>query len=201
MSCSAIINYEIMLNITQYDPKDKEFIKFIILSCSMEIESYCHRTIRERTIIELHDGRNQSELYLHEYPVSQVNGLWYDKNRSFSELNLISPKLYSVSTQQSYSGDKRITSIQLIDDIRFPVGRNAIKVEYIAGYTEETMPEDIKSAFVELVSWTLQRHKSKQIGVNGFINQQGRAVQNTFEQTMPLSVQEKLRPYRRRPFM
>lgn len=197
MSMLPIIKVSELKNYIQIDPQEQHFTDFILLSCSMEIEGYCKRILRERTILELHDGRFQKEIILNEYPVSEISSIWFDKNRIFNEYSRISEEFYSTTNRQFYTGDKSMTSIQLIDDLKFPVGRNVIKVEYTAGYNDETMPEDLKAAFLELVTWTLQRHKTKQIGVNGMINQQGRAVQNTFEKKMPLSVEEKLKPYRR----
>jgi hypothetical protein len=197
MPLTPILPWETVQTCLDLDQREKEFSQLILLSCSMEIEKHCKRAIRERTISEIHDGYLQREIYLREYPVQELISVWYDSHRSFNELSELSKDIYTFQTPTSYSGGDCPSSILLMDDLRFPKGRCTIKVEYTAGYNDETLPDDLKGAFLELVTWTLQRFKTKQIGVNGLINQQGRAVQNTFEKKMPLSVEIKLKPYRR----
>jgi hypothetical protein len=108
---------------------------------------------------------------------------------------LVSPEYYSCNIPSLDTNAEISTEIILADGYRFPNGRNAIQVINRGGYTQDEMPESIKTAAVELDAWSLKRMRGGQLGAEGLIGTNKGRTQAVFEKRMPPHVQELFTPF------
>ncbi|MDC7225209.1 MAG: hypothetical protein PQJ61_00430 [Spirochaetales bacterium] len=175
------------------DTREKAFLELLIFSATAEIENYTNRKLKQREMRELHNGFNQNEVLLKNYPVKEVSSLKVDNERDYTEETIVNKDYYScfIPHEKDY---EQPSEIILTDGYSFPRGRNNIEVIYTAGYLEEEVPEDLKTATVEMVEWSYKRLKNRQIGeVNLKYGQETQVATK-----MPEHVMKLLEPYRRK---
>ena len=190
-----LIPWEYAKTLLDLIPEEKAQIELLIFSCSAEIEQYTHRVLKRRDIRELRDGYHQSELTLKQYPVHGVTSLKVDKDKTYPPDALIPREYYHcpMAEEEDQRGETP-SEIILLNGYQFPPGKNNIEIIYSAGYTEETMPETLKTAKAELLEWTIKRLKNHQIGEINLRHGQ----QTQIDTTIPAHVQALLKPFKRR---
>jgi hypothetical protein len=138
-------------------------------------------------------------LYLREYPVREVLGIWGAGNREWGAgEELIEPDFYQVIPDVE-EGEG------LPEDMPFCLsfspalfrGRWAIKAVYRAGYGCGEAPADLAAACLELASWNLSRYRGRRVGITGNVRGTGKDGEH-LEASMPENVRLLLEPYCRR---
>lgn len=114
-------------------------------SADASIKAYLHRDLEEAEYTEYYDGTGTSVLIFRKMPVTStdnITSISYWDGDSYEALDsndysrmLILPEQHGV----------------YLEGYTFIKGKLNYKVVYTAGYTSDTMPEDIKRAFRELV--------------------------------------------------
>lgn len=142
-------------------------IETIIPKVSQLVKSICKRTFVDYVNdakIEVSAGGYGSKIFLKEYPVLAVTGVEYSIDYGNTYTELVEFTDYAVDQE-----DGTIYSIPtgtLAGD--FPKYVNGYKVTYTAGY--ETLPEDLKIAVLDLVTYYLKNdgsvHSPKAPGTN-----------------------------------
>ncbi|MCF7944724.1 MAG: hypothetical protein K9L24_01160 [Spirochaetia bacterium] len=142
-------------------------------------ESIMHREIMESERTEKYSGNGRDTILLLCWPVSSVSSVTVDGE-------VLDPELYYTETDTGV--------LQRIDGSKFPVGNRNIEITYIGGWTESTLPADIKFAAIEAVSWNLSRLNDNAMGIKSQTTPDG--VNVGYELVMPLSVQRVFESYR-----
>lgn len=189
-----LVSWEECKKLLDIDSREKAFIELLIFSASAEIETYTNRKLKQRDIRELQDGCMQNELTLKQYPLKEITSLKIDNERNYPEETIVNTDYYKCFIP--YSEDDRETPSEIIlaEGYLFPKGRNNIEIIYKAGYLDEEMPEDLKTAVIELVEWNYKRLKNRQIGETNL--KYGEKTQ--LETTIPKNIRDLLDPYKRK---
>lgn len=189
-----LISWSYAKELLDLSPEEKSQIELLIFSCSAEIERFTNRSLKMRPIREMRDGYHQNEITLNQYPVHSIESLKVDKDKTYEVESLIPPEYYNCHIPEAeYRGETQ-TDLVLIEGYKFPKGNKNIEIIYTAGYSEDSIPEDIKTATVELLEWTIKRLKNHQIGEINL--KHGQTTQ--LETKMPEHVIELLTPYKRK---
>jgi hypothetical protein len=199
MADLALVTPSYCKELLSLDDRDETILQHHIRSCSLAVERYLLRKIRERTITEyadLHAG--QRETFLSEYPVRSVNRVACDETRQFPDTSTVPPEAYACATVP-YESDEDLPSSILFDGFyRLAQGRGVMQTTYMAGYPIAQIPADIAMATVEIIGWNVKRFRSGQIGVSSFYNQNGRLDRNALERSMSDEVRIMLSFYARK---
>ena len=189
-----LISWEYCKKLLEIESRERAFVELLIFSASAEIETHTNRKLKQRNIRELHNGYRQNEIILKQYPVKEITSLKVDNNRSYTEETIINTDYYSCFIPSANDDMETQSEIILTDGYLFPNSRNNIEVIYTAGYLEEEIPEDLKTATIELVEWKYKRLKNRQIGeVNLKYGQKTR-----LETKLPENVRDLIKPYMRK---
>lgn len=133
--------------------KDDDLLTNLVNRISARIENYCRRQFRVRAYTEYHDGDGSAEVFLNQYPIQSVSGLWDDPNRDFE--TVIDADNFLIYSSEG--------SLRLCDEeSAFNLGRQNIKVTYSGGFI--TVPEDLEEACIDWVLTLYRRHKDKYHG-------------------------------------
>ena len=119
-------------------------IESIIDRVSSKIENYCDRHFITRgTLTEYYDGSGTNKLYLKQYPITSVSGIYIDSDWSWGSTTELSSTSYRVAENERYVVAN--TDIFTKDD-------QNIKVVYAAGYADvDAVPDDLKHACISEV--------------------------------------------------
>lgn len=137
-------------------------IEAIIPKASQLTKTYCRRTFVDYVNdakVEIHSGGLES-IQLQEFPLIRVNSVEYSTDYGQTYIDLVEYTDFAVDLEYS--------SIIPIGTDVFPKYVNGYKVSYLAGY--ETIPEDLKVAVMDLVTYYLKNdssvHSPKAPGTN-----------------------------------
>ena len=162
-----------------------DFLTAFIARATAAIQDYCQYTFFQETYTELHDGRNEDIIILHERPIISVTSVHDDVDRNFSAEHLIDPS--------DYYPDLKSGIIERTDGGVFYPNRRNVQVIYEAGYA--VIPNGLETACVYLVAhWFRGRttigKKSKTIKDAGNVSYKDR--------DFPEDVIQLLTPFRKR---
>jgi len=141
------------------DDSDKSMVSLLSSSVTDEIEKYTDRILIDHLICEYADGRRSGIFTLKDYPVNNFSNL--QLYREDLEFHSVSRRLYTLRPKPGTS-DKPVKLI-FSDDLSCPSGRRRIRFIYKAGYLPDVLPDDLKIAFCEIISWLLKRLNSRKI--------------------------------------
>lgn len=130
------------------DTADDSRIGWIIEAISRELNEETDRTLVQTELTEYYDGDGTDRLFLHSYPVSAVASVYIDGDHGFTADTL--------EDSDSYFANTDIGCLVHNTGI-WPRGHRNIKVTYTAGYTQASVPKDLKRATCDLVGLALQR--------------------------------------------
>lgn len=129
------------------NPNQDTAIKSIITKVSQLAKSYCRRAFVDYVSdakVDIFSGG--TFLVPTEYPLLSVSSVEYSTDYG---------KTYTTLTEfTDYAVDLEENTIVPISDTEFPRATNAYKITYTAGYEE--MPEDMKIAIMDLVTYYLK---------------------------------------------
>ncbi|QEN06799.1 hypothetical protein EXM22_01880 [Oceanispirochaeta crateris] len=197
MSKLTLLPVPEIMKFLNLDDRDENMVTLLSLSVSIEIEKYTHRILINRIKSEYQDGHNSDALYLLDYPVSEFNLLQIRSRRDL-QYRSIDPTLYSLTPLPGES-DQPI-ELTLLPGYTFPRGSNNIRISYTAGYTDETMPEDLKTAFCEIITWMLGRLKARQIGIDLLKSSSSQNSTLMYSKEIPEHARTILNSYRRKSY-
>lgn len=138
-------------------------IEAIIPKASALVKNYCRTTFIDYVNdakVETSNG-GSTTIYLKEYPVLSITGVEYseDYGQTYTDLVEFTDYVFDV---------ENIAIKALPVDTEFPNLINGYKVSYYAGY--ETLPDDLKVAVLDLVTYYLKNdssvHSPKAPGTN-----------------------------------
>jgi hypothetical protein len=128
---------------------DKDsLLNALIAECSAMIESYCNRTFRKTSYSESYDGNGGVELFLKQYPITEVTSLAVDDVAYFS----VDYVIYA---------DEGI--VKLTDGSVFSKGSRNVEIVYKAGH--EIVPHDVQLSCLKLVALAFKETDSDRIGI------------------------------------
>lgn len=140
-------------------------ISAIIPKVSQLVKTYCRRTFVDYVndaYTEVQSGGRGSKLYLKEYPLIQFDSLEHSTDYGATYTTLVEYTDYVVDQE-----DGSIAVVGSSNTV-FPKYINGYKLTYYAGY--ETLPEDLKLAVLDLVTYYLKNdmsvHSPKAPGTN-----------------------------------
>lgn len=140
-------------------------ISAIIPKVSQLVKTYCRRTFVDYVNdakTEVQSGGNGSKLFLKEYPLIQFDSLEHSTDYGATYTTLVEYTDYVVDQE-----DGSIAVVGSSNTV-FPKYINGYKLTYYAGY--ETLPEDLKLAVLDLVTYYLKNdmsvHSPKAPGTN-----------------------------------
>jgi hypothetical protein len=176
------------------DSREDALSRYCLITATFTIEHYCHRRILLKSVTEYLDCTGEGLLLLGEYPVREIAGVYYDRDRCFPPENLLPPGQYGLIPE----GFEDIPyHLDLKACTALAAGERCVKVGYRAGYGVGEVPPDLKSACLELAAWNMSRYRGRRIGVTGNIRGSGKEGEH-LEASMPENVRLLLEPYRRR---
>jgi uncharacterized phiE125 gp8 family phage protein len=137
----------------------------IIPKVSQLVKSLCRRTFVDYindSKIEVFSGNNESKIFLKEYPILQIQDVELSTDYGNTYTSLVEYTDYVLDQE-----DGSIVALGYTDAV-FPKYINGYKVTYTAGY--ETLPEDLKVAVLDLVTYYVKNdgsvHSPKAPGTN-----------------------------------
>lgn len=118
-------------------------LQTILDAVNQFVETYCHRSFEEAEYVELYDGTGTTSLILRHRPVTEITEiLIYDDE---------------ITMRTEVGGDgyyyKDLASGIIMRDDLWDRGQGIITVTYTAGYTDETIPADLRYAVYELATY------------------------------------------------
>lgn len=119
--------------ITGYRDEIDNRLTALITGISAAVSTYCDREFESSEYTEYHDGHGTDTLYVYQYPITSVSGIWQDGSRQWTTTTEIDSDYY-------FFNDQAV----ILKDTVFYTGPRIIKIIYTAGYTSSTMPEDLK---------------------------------------------------------
>ena len=188
---------EIRSLLVETDPTDESIISLLAFSVTLEIENYCGRVFVSRPITEYQGGSASDAVTTREYPVTAFKSLEV-KDRTRGVFQLLNSDYYTLTPEPGESSGP--IDIELVSGYTFPRGKNNIKLKYTAGYLPGEVPDDLKMAFCEIISWMLKRLKARQVGVHTLdraANQKGPLL---YDPNIPEHARQILQSYRRKGF-
>lgn len=164
ITLDTAIKYINQNNKTDVDEDQQWVIEDLIKKVSKMFNNYIGRDLESTTHIELYDGNGLSRLRLINWPITTITNLYEDTSRAFESSSILDTDTYMIYNEKY---------IQLLSTVFYETDAS-IKVEYIAGYTAENMPEDIKLACInEVVRYYKNRYMSSDWGINAITTPQG----------------------------
>lgn len=177
----ALVRVADLKKIPDLKTQDEGYLTFLANGASATIKSYLKRDLERATYIEYYDGTDRPELVLRNYPVSSITNIWVDGDGYYGQGASAFPASTLLTAgenyvlQPDYGGTLSRTGVVLRlgggsgtwpgffpSDSRgklagkklagWPRGWGNIKVEYIAGYAQDDIPDDIRTAGVMIAA-------------------------------------------------
>ena len=106
-------------------------------------EKYCDRKFESRTYTERYDGDGSDHLYLKNFPITSVSGIFDDSDWAWAASTELTSTTYRIEDE---------IGIVRKSGYVFTEGTQNLQATYTGGYSEATMPGDLKQACVDEVS-------------------------------------------------
>jgi uncharacterized phiE125 gp8 family phage protein len=183
----ALISLDEFKALLSVDDREDVLSRYCLITATYTIEQYCHRRLLLKSMTEYLDYTGDGFLLLGEYPVRELESVYYNRERHFYPENLLPPERYGLMPEGE--GLKDIPYyLDLKGGSRFLAGEGCVKVKYRGGYGLGEVPPDLACACLELAAWNMSRYRGRRIGMTG----------ECLETVMPENVRGLLEPYRRR---
>jgi len=140
------------------------------------------RILKSADYTDYLDGNGGSTIVLPQYPITNI-----------TELNLDAERNWNAATEVTEYGIYGETGVVTLFEDTFPDAKYSVKVVYTAGYVD--VPEDIKSAVIEIVQFLYQRENSNLIGKKSV--QTGEGISESWELSIPVLALETLLRYKK----
>lgn len=126
-------------------------IETLIDRVSKQFEMDCDRVFISANYTQYYDGNKTSYLFVSQYPITTVSGVWDDTNWEWGSSTQISGIDYRVADNNHIVFNTTILT----------EGDQNIKVAYTAGYT--TIPYDLTQACIEEVSVKYNKRENVEV--------------------------------------
>jgi len=130
----------------------------LITQCTALIEKYCDRKFTaysavDTAKVEWHDGQTNI-VYLKEFPVLTVQSVKTSPDGGITQTTLVEADSttsgYFVDLEEGTVFTQQVVN-NFIDSYNVPY--RSLEITYTAGYTEDTIPEDLKLCMIDLVHY------------------------------------------------
>jgi len=179
------------------DEREEKQARFCLTTATLNIEQYCKRSFLRKQYFETVKFTGNLIIPLKEYPVTEILTVYtYNKAQLIlTNGDVLEPEFYRPMLGNDYNTElpfELLLSASLV-----PYKLAAVKVIYWAGYKICDLPTDLAAACMELAMWSMNRYRSRRIGITGNIRGSG-AQGEHFENSMPENVKAMIEPYRRK---
>lgn len=183
---NALISYaEAKIWLPDLIQDDQQEYAYAMINAASDIANkYSGRKLSARDYTEQLDGNGKTYLLLPQYPINSVTELNIDADREFLAETKISSNDYVL-----YEGEGAIYY-----SLGFDTGHKNIKVVYNAGYQLTAVPNDLKTAVLETISWNWGRLRGNGIGIK---TQDMNGMETAYELTVPVNAQRVFESYRK----
>lgn len=139
--------------------QDAEIIHGMNLSIDKIVKNHCSRCLNlEEDAVEYLDGDGKFELWLKDYPVTNVVlNIDYDQDQSFDEDD---------EDEEDYVVYPEIGLLYFTQG--FPKGHRNVRVTYDKGFADEDIPEELKLICKMEVKYLYQRWKEDSRGLKSY---------------------------------
>ena len=165
---------------------DDAITQTLITKASTWANNYTSRILAQQTFTEYYDGDGSNLLFLNNYPISSITTIHQDIDREFGDDTLEDSTDYF-----TYADNRKLVG----DGIAWDIGRQTIKVVYVAGYEIGSVPEDLVNVITMLVDFWFKEYDAHRFGVTSTGSETNRI---TYEKNIPVEIKEMLDPYRKR---
>ena len=181
----ALISSAYVQTILGYDDQFLDKIDLLIDSSVSRAENFIGRKLESALRTQYLAGTGGHKIILPIYPVTTITSISVDSERLYATL---------LTTSEYYLDSE--TGIITLFNKTTPEDVATIKIVYTAGWTEATLPADLKMAFVELIDWGWKRLNDHAFGMTTASSPDG--VTAGYEPVMPLFSQRILESYKER---
>lgn len=141
----TLVNHKIYLKIASDNTDLDVELQLLADEVDETIKTFLRRDLEEATYTEYHDGNGKSEIVTRQFPITAVTSIsvWNTETEEYDALVentdyeriIIRPGGFSI----------------FIDSYTFLEGIKNYEIVYVAGYSDTTMPKDIKLAAKKLM--------------------------------------------------
>lgn len=186
--------------------KDDQINK-LIDTYSGVVSNYCGRKFTSTTYTdEIYDGTDSHSLWLRNWPITtpmdSSHGIWVDSARKFPSGSKLTEDVPSVTAQGHYYvtvGEEGQGEVVRLGQ-KWPAGRGTIKVSYVAGYAQASIPGPVVEAVLRMIARQFSIAEAGAEAVTGHSGQAGGGSVSFVEHRIPTDVREMLEPYRSERF-
>lgn len=126
------------------DTNDDDNLQTILTSVSKYVSSYCGRDFISATFTEYFNGDLQDSIALLNSPVTSITSIHDDTARGYSAGTLVDTANYAFYENGI---------IELDNGVKFSVGKKNVKVVYVAGYAQASIPYDLQLAVWRIIQF------------------------------------------------
>jgi len=168
----SLIDRDFIMKNLGYGDTQQENIDFCIEWVTSRAETYIGRKLTEDDFTWYLNGTGGSQIVLPACPVTAITSLHLDSSRTFD----------TETTSDYYYLDEATGIIDLYSKTT-PIGYRTIKVVATAGYTQDTLPGDLKMAFISAISHHMLKLLNKGFGVSAQSSPDGGSM--SYEMELP----------------
>ena len=178
-----ILTNSTVIEFLKLESTDSARIDAIIAWAQARAELIIGRSLESVERVDYLNGNHSHKIILPIIPVTEIVSISLDSGRDFTDL----------IADNDYYLDPTMGIIHLYSHLT-PVGYATVKVVYTAGYTENTLPADIKMALIECISWNYKRLIDSALGISSHNTPDGVSV--GYEMVLPLGAQRVFESHR-----
>lgn len=178
-----ILTNSTVIEFLKLESTDSARIDILIAWAQARAELIIGRSLESVEHTEYLAGNGGKTIILPVIPVSSIASIYLDASRAYTT---------ALETTDYYI-DAKSGIVRLYTD-RTPEGPATVKVIYTAGYTEDTLPADIKMALMECIEWNCKRLNDQALGLSSHSTPDGVSV--GYEMVLPLGAQRVFESYR-----
>lgn len=142
------------------DDSDKLMVTLLASTVTKEIENYTNRKLYQRDICQYMNGCFRNNLLLKDYPVNSFYGI-QTFNLCEIDFRIIKSSFYTLNPKPGTT-DLPVR-LKLRGNNIFRRSKRDIRLLYNAGYAQDKVPADLKTAYCEIIFWMLERLNSRKI--------------------------------------
>lgn len=170
------------------DSADDSLIGYLMQAVSSWFNTQTARTLVAADITEYVDGHGTDSVFVDSYPINSdtsATEVYVDEDKEFDAETQLEADDFAIR------GDAgRIT---LLGDT-FPRGEQTIKVVYNGGYTQDSIPYDLRMGALDMLGVLWKRHKEKRFDVSNISRGD---VTTTYLDAVPHTVAGVVKAYKR----
>jgi len=163
-------------------------LNFYVNAASQYCNQYTDRLLRARELTEYYDGKGQNIIMLNNYPVQNITAVYDDPGRVWdADTEILTDNLVIRPDKLKY--------MIVYDNGRFLDGRGNVKVIYNAGYSGDSIPDDLKMACLGIIGTMWYSSQEKRLGTKSKSLGEGTI---SYETDFPKWIMKILEKYRKK---